>query len=119
MIDRAPDKETTTEGNAAAKQALPVGAAARRFVMFTIVGIGFGLVVMLALMRQANYDPTPSLSPEQFHSAHEQWEAHKIPNYDIEVKVTGPQSAVYRVEVRDGEAMAAWRNGQPLRSQRT
>jgi len=119
MIDRAPESHATTESDTGAKPALPFTAAARRFVMFTLVGIGAGLVIMLAVMRQANYDPTPSLSPEQFHAAHEHWKAHKIPNYDVEVKVTGPQSAVYRVEVRDGEAVAAWRNGQPLRSPRT
>jgi len=35
------------------------------------------------------------------------------------VTVHGPQPATYRVEVRDGEAIAAWRNGEPLKSQRT
>ena len=74
---------------------------------------------MLIVMRQVNYDPTPSLSPAQFHAANDHWNAHRIPTYDIEVKVTGPQAAVYRVQVRDGEAVAAWRNGQPLQSQRT
>ena len=41
------------------------------------------------------------------------------PEYDIEVRVTGSQPAIYRVQVRAGEAVAAWRNGQPLLSRRT
>src|SRR4051812_47407983 len=113
MIDRAPDVDGKKDGDKAASRALPVMAAARRFVAFTLLGIGVGLLVMLVVMRQMNYDKTPSLSPEQFYTAHENWKAHKIPSYDIEVRVAGPQPATYRVEVRDGEAIAAWRNGQP------
>jgi hypothetical protein len=119
MIDRAPDVDGKNVVDEAAKRAVSMTAAARRFVVFTLVGIGLGLLVMLAVMRQVNYDPTPSLSPPQFYAAHEYWKANKIPSYDIEVQVAGPQPATYRVEVRDGEAIAAWRNGQPLRSQRT
>jgi hypothetical protein len=119
MIDRASNTDVRNSGDDAARSASPVTAAAPRFVLFTLAGVALGLLVMLVVMRQINYDPTPSLSPEQFHAAHEHWKLHKIPSYDIEVKVTGPQAATYRVEVRDGEAVAAWRNGQPLMSQRT
>ena len=83
------------------------------------MGIGVGLVVVLFLVRQANYDPTPTLTPALFEAAHERWRAAAPPSYDIEVRVTGPQAAVYRVQVRDGEPQAAWRNGQPLNSRRT
>jgi len=119
MIDRAPPAHDTTASDAAAKRIVPFTAAARRFVGFTFLGICLGLAVMLIVMRQANYDSTPSLSPEQFHAAYEHWKSHKIPSYDIEVKVNGPQAAMYRVEVRDNEPIAAWRNEQPLLSQRT
>src|SRR5205814_10451740 len=34
-------------------------------------------------------------------------------------RVTGPQTTVYRVEVRNSEPQMAWRNGQPLNSRRT
>jgi hypothetical protein len=119
MIDRAPDAPVTTKSSTAASRALPFTTAARRFVGFTLLGICLGLTGTLLILRQANYDPTPSLSPEQFHAAYEHWKSHRIPDYDIEVKVNGPQAAVYRVEVRDNEAIAAWRNGLPLQSQRT
>jgi len=80
MIDRAPNANVTPSGDDVVRKAVPVMAAARRFVAFMMVGIGIGLLVMLVVMRQANYDPTPSLSPEQFHAAHEHWKAPKIPS---------------------------------------
>ncbi len=91
----------------------------RRFVGWTFVGIGVGLVVVLFFVRQANYDPTPTLTPALFEAAHERWKAAAPRSYDIEIRVTGPQASTYRVEVRDGEPQAAWRNGQPLTTRRT
>jgi hypothetical protein len=91
----------------------------RRFVAWTFVGIGVGLVVVLFFVRQANYDPTPTLTPALFEAAHERWKAAAPRSYDIEIHVTGPQASTYRVEVRDGEPQAAWRNGQPLITRRT
>ena len=119
MIDRAFESDAENAPEKAQGPTSSLRSAAKRFAMFMMIGIGVGLIIMLLFMRQANYDPTPSLSPAQFHAAHEHWKANKIPNYDIEVQVTGPQAATYRVEVRGGEAQAAWRNGQPLLSQRT
>jgi hypothetical protein len=84
-----------------------------------MVGIGVGCIVMLIVLRQMNYDPAPSLTPELFHAAHERWLAHPLQNYDIEIRVTGPQAAIYRATVRNGEPQAAWRNGNPLSGRRT
>src|SRR5690349_4109537 len=94
----------------------PQGAAKtlRRFVAFSLLGLALGGIVGLFILRQANYDPTPTLTPQLFEAAHERWKAAAPRSYDIEVRVTGPQAAVYRAEVRDGEPLAAWRNGQPL-----
>ncbi len=120
MIDRA-DNANSASGElpAVAHDRMGVSAALRRFAMTTLLGIGLGLIVMLLVMRQVYHDTTPTLSPAQFHAAHEHFRSNKIANYDIEVQVTGPQASRYRVEVRDGEPVAAWRNGQPLQSQRT
>ena len=118
MIDRASDADES-ESNDEAERTLPPSSNPRRFVLFMLTGIVAGLFAVLLVMRQLNYDPTPSLTPEIFSTAHEHWKAHKIPNYDIEVKVSGPQAATYRVQVRDGDAIAAWRNGQPLSQHRT
>lgn len=97
----------------------PAPHALRRFVAWTLVGIAAGLVVALLMLRRANYDPTPALSPELFYAAHEKWAAAAPANYDIEVRVSGSQPARYRVQVRSGEARGAWRNDQPLTTRRT
>jgi hypothetical protein len=120
MIDRAHDASSTDGASpTAARQGKDISTALRRFAITTLIGIGLGVAIVLFVMRQRYYDPTPALSPAQFHAAHEHWKRHKIASYDIEINVTGPQASVYRAEVRDGEAVAAWRNGQPLQSQRT
>src|SRR5438094_1293627 len=89
-------------------------AALRRFARWTLIGVGIGLAAMLLVLRSVHRDPTPPLTPALFEAAHERWKKAAPANYDIEVRVTGPQAATYRVEVRDGEPQSAWRNGQPL-----
>lgn len=91
----------------------------RRFVLGTLIGGSVGLMALLLFWRVKYHDPTPRLTPELFEAAHERWKATAPPNYDIEVQVTGSQPATYRVEVRGGESVAAWRNGQPLLTRRT
>lgn len=120
MFDRANDSDESPAGGfEPAKRPQRAATMLRRFVAFMFVGLALGGVVGLLILRQANYDPTPTLTPELFEAAHERWKAAAPKNYDIEVRVAGPQAAVYRAEVRDGEAIAAWRNGQPLTSRRT
>jgi hypothetical protein len=103
----------------AARLARGAGSNLRRFVIWMLIGIGLGVTVMLIALRQLNYDPTPSLTPKLFHAAHERWKANPVASYDVEIGVTGPQAATYRVEVRDGQPQAAWRNGKPLTNRRT
>lgn len=91
----------------------------RRFVLGSLLGAAVGSVPALYVLRLANRDPTPPLTPDVFHTAHRRWRASAPANYDIETRVTGSQPAIYRVEVRGGEAQAAWRNGEPLASPRT
>jgi len=117
--DASPDAATTSASARARPAARTVDAALRRFVVWLLIGIGLGLGIMVVVLRQIHHDPTPALKPELFNAAHERWKANAVPNYDIEVRVTGPQAAVYRVLVRDGEPQAAWRNGQPLTTRRT
>jgi hypothetical protein len=91
----------------------------RRFALGSLVGAALGILAMLVALRLVNRDPTPPLTPELFHAAHDRWKSAAPASYDIEVRVTGSQPAIYRVEVRDGLARAAWRNDQALTTRRT
>jgi hypothetical protein len=119
MFHRPADDDA--DNNISSGQPLPrrADSALPRFVIWTLVGLALGMVGGLIVLRQVHYDPTPTLTPELFGQAHERWKALAPANYDVEVRVTGPQAAVYRVEVRDGQPQAAWRNDQPLNSRRT
>jgi hypothetical protein len=93
--------------------------ALRRFFVWMLIGLGVGMIGMFFVLLVLVRDPTPALTPEIFHAAHNRWNRSAPKNYNIEIRVTGSQPAVYRVEVRDGQAQAAWRNGSPLLQRRT
>jgi hypothetical protein len=114
-------KSATTTADGVESSSQPKGAASslRRFVLGTLAGIGIGLIIMLLVVRQANYDPTPNLTVKEFDAAYDRWKANAPPDYDIEIRVTGPQAAVYRASVRSGQPEAAWRNDRPLTQRRT
>ena len=99
--DRESDLLSPSPSNLAKPRTL---AQMRRFVLWTLAGIGIGLVITLLGLRWASYDPTPTLTPKLFYAAHERWKAGALLNYDIEVRVNGSQPATYRVEVRNGES---------------
>jgi uncharacterized protein DUF6174 len=119
MFDSAADDEAADEARSSSQRTLATDSTLRRFVVWTLIGVGLGVIVILLVVRQLQRDPTPSLTPELFYAAHERWQANPLSNYDLEVRVTGPQAAVYRATVRNGEPQAATRNGQALNSRRT
>lgn len=90
-----------------------------KFIAWMLIGGTLGIVGSLVALRIMNRDPTPTLTPALFYAAHERWKVAAPPNYDIEIRVVGNQPAIYRAEVRGGQAQAAWRNGQPLTTRRT
>src|SRR5690606_19614210 len=59
------------------------------------------------------------LTEENYAAAWQQWLDSAPSDYDMEIQVRGRQPARYRVEVRDGLARSATRNGNPLRQIRT
>jgi len=91
----------------------------RRFLLWSLVGAAAGAVGTLIVLGTIARDPTPRLTSELLAAARKRWDAAAPANYDVEVRVSGPQAATYRAEVRGGEARAAWRNGKPLSSART
>lgn len=94
-------------------------SSVRVFVLWLLAGLLVGVVATLVVMRRQIADPLPEISPADFHAARERWQQNELQDYDIEVQVTGTQGAKYRVEVRDGKAIAAWRNDLPLMQERT
>jgi hypothetical protein len=91
----------------------------RVIVLWLLAGLLVGVVATLVVMRRQVADPLPQISPADFHAARERWQKNELQDYDIEVQVTGTQGAKYRVEVRGGKAIAAWRNDLPLMQERT
>jgi len=91
----------------------------RRVLVGLASGIAAGFVVMLVVAALNRGEVSPKLTPELFHEAQTKWEKSLPRNYNIEVKVQGNQPATYYVEVRDGDAKLALRNGQPLTQRRT
>jgi hypothetical protein len=97
----------------------PRRGSLRGFVLWTLAGLAIGILGTLVVLRIINRDPTPRLTPATFYAARDRWKKTAPADYDIEIRVAGPQAAVYRVEVRGGQPTAASRNGQPLNQRRT
>lgn len=91
----------------------------RRAGCWLIAGMLSGALLTLAVLRFQLADPTPSLSEETYRAARQKWQKHGPQDYDVEVKVEGRQGATYRVQVRGGRSIAAYRNGRPLTQPRT
>ena len=91
----------------------------RSFVLWTLAGLGVGVVATVVVMRIIHRDPTPLMTPAIFEAAHQRWNATAPDDYDITIRVTGPQAAMYHAEVRGGQPSAASRNGKPLNQRRT
>ena len=94
-------------------------AAMRRVGCGLILGTLAGLVVTLVILRWNVADSTPPLTTEALRAARERWRQHGPADYDLEVRVEGPQPGTYRVQVRGGQAIAAFRNDHPLAQRRT
>lgn len=81
-----------------------------------VLGAGVALVVVLIV---ANRSRLPDLTRERLETQRRVWRRHALPNYDIEVQVTGPRAATYRVRVRDNVAVSETIDGRPLDDPRT
>lgn len=96
---------------------LAAGNRVRRLrlaVVGMLAGLALALVVIFFLRRSL-----PPLTAAELATARVHWAASAPPNYHIEIAVSGPQPALYAVEVQEGHAVAASRNGAPLKQPRT
>src|SRR4029450_11897417 len=106
MPDPAADV-SPTDFPAARAAKRPSKTAMPRLVLGLVLGVAIGLAGTLLVLRWKHRDPTPDLTPKLFYAAHERWKVAAPTDYDIEVRVTGSQPAVYRVEVRGGQPQTA------------
>ena len=89
------------------------------FLLWLLAGLFVGTIITLVILCWQYADPLPEISPADFYAARDRWQKNGPQSYDIEVRVTGSRAATHRVEVRNGQATAAWINDVPHSQQRT
>ena len=77
------------------------------------------VTLFLLITKWFAAEQLPELNLETFESARSAWSDQRPRDYGITIEVTGRQPATYSVEVRDGQAVHALRNGKPLKDPRT
>jgi hypothetical protein len=76
------------------------------------------LAVIALLLLRGRTSGLPPLTRDVLRLAEQRWRKNQLQDYTIEIRVTGAQPATYLVEVRDGVAVSAKRNGHPLAQSR-
>jgi len=82
-------------------------------------GAWLAILTVIGVVISWRSQPLPPLTADRLDSAWARWQANDLANYNIQVEVSGPQAATYRVEIRDRQVVLASRNGYPLKTQRT
>ena len=77
------------------------------------------VAVALVLASGGQRSRLPEVDPTTFSAARQRWQSTGPDSYEIEIVVSGVQSAVYRAVVQDGEVQSLHRNGRPLTQRRT
>ncbi len=83
-------------------------------ILVVLAGLVLSLGIIFALRRSL-----PPLTARALTEAKARWAAVAPPDYEVEIVVSGAQPATYTVEVQAGRAVAATRNGAPLKQPRT
>jgi hypothetical protein len=84
-----------------------------------LLGVAVGLVLpFVALRLYQSGKSLPELTPETLAAAQSRWDATGLQDYRVEVRVQARETERYAVEVRDGDALQAWRNERPLTQRR-
>jgi hypothetical protein len=78
-----------------------------------------GLTLVLWLARSFGPDALPVVTESALQEARERWRSAAPINYQLDVKLTGRESATFSVKVRNGVVLEATRNGEPLKQERT
>lgn len=111
----------SARGSSASRKSARAAGAGPSLFAWILFGAGAGAIASLAawgFLSLVRFDAPPELTPARYYDALERWQSAAPPDYDIEVEITGPQAARYRVEVRGGEPASAERNGVPIKQRR-
>ena len=77
-------------------------------------------VVIWAIYAFVSAGPRlPEIGQAKLDAARQKWKQNGPANYDITIAVTGTRAAIYQVEVRNGQAVRATRDGDELKDPRT
>jgi len=100
---------------------VPIGR--RRRLGPLIVGVFFGgvagLLVAVVFGVWLFRDPLPRLTPERLDAAVKRWREKGPASYDLDLTLSGGQTGLIHIEVRDGEVTAMTRNGRTPDQRRT
>ena len=84
-----------------------------------LLGSVAGLLLAVAVGVWFFRDPLPRLTAERLDEAVTRWHAQGPDNYNLDLKLSGGQTGLIHVEVRDGEVTAMTRNGRTPEQRRT
>lgn len=84
-----------------------------------VLGGVAGLLLVVAIGVLVFRDPLPRLTSERLDAAVELWREHGPASYNLDLKLSGGQTGLIHVEVRDGEVTAMTRNGRTPDQRRT
>ena len=79
------------------------------------MGAVLALIALLALAIAARRSAAPAVTTEDLRAAIARWRAHGPRDYDLVVETSGKQTGRYEVRVREGQPVAARRNGLDLK----
>ena len=114
-----PHTETAGEGGTAGHSGH--GSSGRRrlplapLVGGLVMGAVLALIALLALAIAARRSAAPAVTTEDLRAAIARWRAHGPRDYDLVVETSGKQTGRYEVRVREGQPVAARRNGLDLK----
>lgn len=114
------DEPTIGQGTTADRQSERLRAQRKlRLLSGALLGGLLGLAIAGVIVVGTRPATMPELTRARLREAEARWHEAAPRDYLLEVTVSGSQSAVYVVEVQEGEPVQATRNNRPLLQRRT
>lgn len=88
----------------------------RNLAMGIIIGAAIAIVGVLAFLLATRERLDPPITMAELDAAVDRWSEHGPKNYDLDLELSGANSAAVHVEVRDGEVVQVIYDGRKLQS---